>query len=63
MASGDDDESAGPCQLLDGGEGDLQEAQSFPLAGAASKPALMVRSRRPRERQGGRTSRSSAGFS
>jgi len=33
MPSGDDGEPAGPCQLLGGGEGDLQEAESFQLAG------------------------------
>jgi hypothetical protein len=40
MPSGDDGEPAGPCQLLDGGEGDLQEAQSFPLAGAGQQTGV-----------------------
>ena len=37
MPSGDDGEPAGPCQPLDGGEGDLQEAQSFPLVASSQR--------------------------
>src|SRR6478672_10154316 len=33
MPSADDGEAAGPCQLVGGGEGDLQEAESFRIRG------------------------------
>jgi hypothetical protein len=40
MPSADDGEAGGPCQLVGGGEGDLQEAESFRIRGWGGEDAV-----------------------
>ena len=40
MPSADDGEAGGPCQLVGGGAGDLQEAESFRIRGWGGEDAV-----------------------